>query len=134
MSLEEQEAKPLKFAAGPRTTATLAFKAGQHAATVRYGDERNIQTGDTLSLRKVNGEEFGTAEVVKVVECKAYEAIPEIRAWQAEYEIGGTDYLMSALNHYYEDTIWPGTEVKVIIYDPSIHVEGDVGRSDGGGG
>lgn len=108
--------KRLKFGSQPRATASIAYKHNNLAATVRYNDERDIQKGNKLKLCKQNGEVFGQACVVDTIECPAYAAYPEIRKLGVEYPSAGTDYMMSTLNHHYDDTIWPDTEVKIIIY------------------
>lgn len=119
------DAKPLKYGDRPMATATLAFKNGGDAATVRLGDEKDIQPGDVLSLRNRMGGEFGRADVVAVVPCPIHAALSEIRKRGARYPITGVEYLISTLADYYGRCVSASTEVKVIIYRPTALGFGD---------
>lgn len=115
--------KRLKCAEGPRLTATTAHQEGKEAATVRYEDEKEISEGDRLALETEEEEPFATAEVTAVKETFAWRAYPAIRERDAVYGSGSTAHLIASLNHHYEDTIWPSTRVKVILYEVASFAE-----------
>lgn len=116
--------KDLKYASGPQTTLALAQEAGSLAATVRYEDEKGIRAGDALNVLSANTEDrIGTAIVKHATTVPVRQALDVIAMWWAEYQYTERDYLLSALNDYYDDTIDLSTEVKVILVDPDLSDE-----------
>jgi len=113
-----KEKKPLKFAPGPSTNAVIAAKEGQKAATVRHNDEKEISEGDRLKLLKQHGERFGEADVTETVMVPAGKAYAAILDRDVLYSADGYDQMMGDLNDFYGGSILPGTEVKVIIFEP----------------
>lgn len=112
--------KRLKFAHRPRNLAIEAAEDGDFAATVRFGDEKDIQAGDELSLRDTDGAEFGTGRVISAAECKAWDAIGTIDRAGARYGAATESRLLGILNEHYDDTIWPETTVKVVVFKPTL--------------
>lgn len=125
MGSDPGDAKPLKYGDRPMTTATLAFKEGGDAATIRLDDEKDIQVGDVLDLRNRMDESFGRANVREVIPCPVHEALDHIQDHGARYPITSTEYVVSALADYYERAVRASTEAKVIIYRPTALGFGD---------
>jgi hypothetical protein len=112
----------LKFAPEPETTLRLAASLGRLAATIRYDDEKGIQTDDQLLLTRADsGEEIGEASVEHVLSVPVHEALNAVWLYGAEYGINSIGGLLSALDEYYDDNINAETTVKVLILKPNVY-------------
>lgn len=110
-------ASALTFATGPQTIATIAYKEGEEAATVRHADATDIEEGDVLVMRDETGCRFGTAHVTYVAEQDARRAMPTIWERDAQYGLESTDHLLSQLNDQSESPIRLSTQVKTICFE-----------------
>lgn len=115
---------PLAFAPGPLETLERADQWNTKAATIRYRDEKGIETGDTLHVMTDAGSEpRGTAEVLATKTVPARRALDVVQHHWAEYDIQTPAELVTALNHYYPDNIHLESDVKVLILDPDVEVD-----------
>lgn len=115
-----EQLKPLKFAAASRTNAAIAAKEEREAATVRYDDEKAIQSGDRLRLVDKYGPAFGEATVTETETMPAGDAYAYILSRDALYPASSFDQMMGDLNDHYGGVIHRGTDVKVIIFQPDL--------------
>ena len=114
--------KELKFAPSPQETLHTAAETGNLAATVRYDDEKNIASGDTLRLLTAQSNEpLGTGIVEYSAKVPVHQALETIKEHGAEYGIDDTDTLCRELNQYYSSTIKLATEVKVLLLAPTLN-------------
>lgn len=122
--MNENPTKTLKFYRGPSTTLAIADECDRLAATVRYGDEKGIEEGDTLRcLCARTGEEIGTATVENTETVRVRKALDVVTGWWAEYGIETADRLADRLNGYYDERITRETDVKVMILNPDMDGE-----------
>lgn len=108
---------PLKFGDEPSTTAAIAYKNDESAATVRFEDEKRIGAGDEIQLQYANAEPFSEGVVRRVITCPVHDVMTYIRQLDVNYHITSQEKLVSALNYYYDEPIHIDTEVKIIVYE-----------------
>lgn len=119
MSLQPVErTTALKFDDSAQKTAHRAYESGGIGATVRYDDEKGIRTGDHLDLKTTDDYLFGEATVTSAICLPVWQTYPTITRRKALHAANSTGQMVTLLNHYYDDGIWPTTAVKLIFYDP----------------
>jgi hypothetical protein len=111
----------VKFDTGPEDTARKAEETNQLAGTIRYGFSKGISEQDTIDLIRPDGEKFGTAEVVMMIENTVKKVWKSINRLGILYGSDSLTEIVDSLNYYYEHNLTTDTEVTLMIYEPSIN-------------
>ena len=121
---KQVEKKPLKYGVEPLKTLAIADACDRLAATIRYDDEKDLSKGDVIDvINAESGESEGFAEVEHTETVPVRRALDVVHDWWAEYGIDRAPELNARLNVYYDNQIYPNTEVKVVIQNPDLDGE-----------
>lgn len=88
--------------------------AGKKTSTWRINDEKNIISGDILSLCYQGGKEFAQAEVLEVIFSKLGNLNPAEKAGHEQYDSEQAMY--KTFSKFYNMTVNSETEVKIIKF------------------
>lgn len=87
---------------------------GQKYSTWRINDEKNIQTGDEISLQHNDGTEFARARVISVKMTTFLKLTLEDRKGHEEFS--SDDEMYRKYSEYYKIKVKPTTQVKIIKF------------------
>lgn len=100
-------------------TAIKARASNRLGATVRFNDEKEINSRTTLTLYSATDETtIMNACVVYCDVVPTWKAMDIINDCNAIYGSDTTTALLNSLNEHYDKGIHPYTNVKVIVYKP----------------
>ncbi|MCB9358873.1 ASCH domain-containing protein [Candidatus Woesearchaeota archaeon] len=88
--------------------------SGTKNSTWRVNDDKDISSGDELSLCRIDGNEFATAKVIFVKETTFGELSEQ--DWEGHEKFSSEKEMYSTYSKYYDFKVFPETELKIIKF------------------
>jgi hypothetical protein len=89
--------------------------SGEKITTWRLWDDKNLSVGDIVDfIDRGTGQQFVTAELVKVIEKSIKDLTPEDQVGHEKYET--VQEICETFSRYYKQTVTPDDKVKIIWF------------------
>jgi hypothetical protein len=111
--ISDEEHQKIKFA----DELVVLVLNGEKEATVRYDGFESVQVGDTLLATTTDGTGFAELEVTRTASVIAVEAHDVLNVFGAKYPSTCPEDVIKSLNKHYDESIEPGTVVRVLVYE-----------------